>query len=206
MTEASSLQGTVKPYRRHLFLCTGKADWPARLDEVDGLVGWVAVDIRSGKDRRPFGTKVAAVDQAPRRQETLDLIVFPERLLVTGLDQSTWAAHREVLLGSDRIPSELVTEPLEGQHLFVCVHGERDERCGRCGPPLVDRLRSAIDDREATEGIFVHSTSHVGGHRYAGNVLSFPPGDWYGTVTPADVDELLEAVESGSIVERLWRG
>ena len=32
--------------------------------------------------------------------------------------------------------------------------------------------------------VALYKTSHVGGHKYAGNVIVYPPGDWLGYVTP----------------------
>ena len=50
-------------------------------------------------------------------------------------------------------------------------------------------------------------TSHVGGHRFAGNVLIYPGGDWYGYVTPEDVPRLIERhLLGGTVVTELWRG
>jgi (2Fe-2S) ferredoxin len=41
---------------------------------------------------------------------------------------------------------------------------------------------------------------------FAGNVLVYPTGDWYGYVTPADVPRLVENVAERQIVADLWRG
>jgi hypothetical protein len=105
------------------------------------------------------------------------------------------------------VSDRLRHEPLTGQHVFVCVHGRRDERCGQCGPPLVDRLQAELSRRELTDEVTIHRTSHVGGHIFAGNVLIYPSGDWYGFVTPDDVPGLVENhLVRGNIVTDLWRG
>jgi len=49
-------------------------------------------------------------------------------------------------------------------------------------------------------------TSHVGGHKYAGNVLCFPDGRWYGYVTPEHVTTLLDHVLNDSTFTVLLRG
>jgi (2Fe-2S) ferredoxin len=47
----------------------------------------------------------------------------------------------------------------------------------------------------------------VGGHRFAGNVLIYPGGDWYGYVTPEDVPRIVdEHIIKGEILVDLWRG
>jgi (2Fe-2S) ferredoxin len=47
----------------------------------------------------------------------------------------------------------------------------------------------------------------VGGHKYAGNVLIYPRGDWYGYVSPVDVPRLIKQhLKLDKIVADLWRG
>jgi (2Fe-2S) ferredoxin len=64
-----------------------------------------------------------------------------------------------------------------------------------------------LNERELTDGVTIHRTSHVGGHVFAGNVLIYPGGDWYGFVTPEDVPRLVEDhLVRGNIVTDRWRG
>ena len=121
-------------------------------------------------------------------------------------------------------------------HVFVCTHASRDARCGVCGPALVDAFRAAVAADEDLRGrVEVRGCSHVGGHKYAGNVLVFAPrggveglrdeekkeepncedgedrgacfGAWYGYVTPREIDDVLRrTVLRGEVVSRLWRG
>jgi len=65
---------------------------------------------------------------------------------------------------------------LKGSHIFVCAHGSRDVRCGVCGPVLMDKLNEEIELRGFKDQISVVACSHVGGHKYAGNVIVFSPG------------------------------
>ena len=39
---------------------------------------------------------------------------------------------------------------------------------------------------------------HVGGHKYAGNVIDLPNGDWYGSVTADDASAFFRALLSSS--------
>lgn len=63
--------------------------------------------------------------------------------------------------------------PLRGSHIFVCAHGSRDVRCGVCGPVLIDKFNEQIQLRGLKDRITVAACSHVGGHKYAGNVIIF---------------------------------
>ncbi len=74
---------------------------------------------------------------------------------------------------------------------FVCGHGARDARCGECGVPVAHRLVDAVrrlpggraDGGGAGGGaVRVWLSAHLGGHKYAANVIAFPGGDWYGGV------------------------
>ncbi|PON86300.1 Actin patches distal protein [Trema orientale] len=105
-------------------------------------------------------------------------------------------------------------ETLKGSYIFVCSHGSRDRRCGLCGPALVNKFRDEIELHGLQGKVSVSPCSHVGGHKYAGNVIIFGPningevtGHWYGYVSPDDVSALLELhIGKGEIVDQLWRG
>lgn len=72
-------------------------------------------------------------------------------------------------------------ETLKGWFVFVCCHGSRDRRCGVCGPPVVNRFREEIETHNLHGKVSVSPCSHIGGHRFAGNVIIF--GNIKGKVT-----------------------
>jgi hypothetical protein len=90
--------------------------------------------------------------------------------------------------------------PLEGPLYVVCTHGKRDRCCARQGRPLYDGLRHATDTS------LVWQSTHVGGDRFAGNVVVLPQGLYYGWVEPADVDHLLAAHGAGEVDLDHYRG
>lgn len=67
-------------------------------------------------------------------------------------------------------------EVLTGSYIFVCAHGSRDKRCGVCGPVLIEKLKEEIGFRGMNDQVFVTPCSHVGGHKYAGNLIIYSPG------------------------------
>ncbi|KAL4255653.1 Thioredoxin-like ferredoxin [Pleurotus pulmonarius] len=72
-------------------------------------------------------------------------------------------------------------------HIYVCTHAARDCRCGTTGGEVATALREEVKSRGETQRIFISETAHVGGHKYAANVLVYPHGDWLGldyTSTP----------------------
>ena len=66
-----------------------------------------------------------------------------------------------------------VPELLAGSHVFVCAHASRDRRCGVCGPALIEKFEEEIEMRELNDQVFVSACSHIGGHKYAGNLIIF---------------------------------
>ncbi len=73
-------------------------------------------------------------------------------------ERVAWAAH----------PSPIV---------LVCTHGRRDVCCARLGVPIA----MALADELAHDGPqVVWQTSHVGGHRFAANVVLLPHGYHFG--------------------------
>ncbi|OIW14428.1 hypothetical protein TanjilG_20874 [Lupinus angustifolius] len=79
---------------------------------------------------------------------------------------------------------------------------------------LIKKLNDEIGLRGLKDQVSVMACSHVGGHKYAGNVIVYSPGPdgnitghWYGYVTPNDIPELLDQhIAKGEVIQKLWRG
>jgi (2Fe-2S) ferredoxin len=200
-----SLADTVKPYHRHAFACTGRRDWPPKLEESEGLLGKMARDVRALRDDAGPIPKLTATDERAGGKP-FDLLVFPEAVRYRGVDATAWESILEEHLRQGELSSAAPREPLTGRWVFVCVHAASDERCGRCGPPVLEALRAACHGAGLTD-VTVRATSHVGGHKYAANVLVYPEGVWYGFVTPQDVPRIVRDHLTGDrIVEEIHRG
>lgn len=147
-------------------------------------------------------------------------------------------AHRALLPPAQDVEDVLV---------LICGHGGRDARCGVLGPVLekefenalpragIEVLRGAVPVNKGsdapqlegrTEEIMtarVGIISHIGGHKFAGNVIFYIPpkarlgngeahplagmGIWYGRVEPKHVEGLIKAtLQEGQVVEELLRG
>lgn len=155
------------------------------------------------------------------------------------LQRST--AHRELLPPAQDVEDVLV---------LICGHGGRDARCGVLGPVLEREfeeklgragvevlkgyvpLKKTSDAQAKIEGEVeenrkmtarVGIISHIGGHKFAGNVIFYIPpkmklangeahplagmGIWYGRVEPKHVEGLVKAtLKEGEVVEELLRG
>lgn len=86
-----------------------------------------------------------------------------------------------------------------GPLLLVCTHGRKDWCCALRGRPLA----AAVADLEP-DGTW--ECSHLGGCRFAGNLLALPSGLTYGHVGPDDVAGVVAAVAAGEVLPALARG
>ena len=91
-------------------------------------------------------------------------------------------------------------EPVEHPLLLVCTHGKHDRCCSRYGRPLYDAVR------EQVEPGWVWQSSHVGGDRFAGNLVSLPDGVYYGRVDPAESWPVVGAALRGEVHLPHYRG
>jgi hypothetical protein len=96
-------------------------------------------------------------------------------------------------------PARFAADVLAEPHYLVCANAKRDQCCGRYGVPLYLALRRRLGDR-------VWQCTHVGGHRFAPNVLKVPDGELYGRVDIGELGEFIERVESGEVPARWLRG
>jgi len=114
-----------------------------------------------------------------------------ERLL--GLEVEHQDDLRDVDLADALAGGDAPFHPIADPVLVVCTHGKRDRCCARYGGPLYDALRAAAPPGE------VWQSSHVGGDRFAGNVVVLPEGLFFGRVGEEDLDPILDDYFDGRI-------
>lgn len=91
-------------------------------------------------------------------------------------------------------------EPVAGPLVLVCVHGRRDACCARLGLPLFTALSGAVPPGRLWQ------VSHLGGHRFAPNVLVLPHGVQLGRIPLDRALEVAALLEDGRIPLDLYRG
>jgi hypothetical protein len=88
-------------------------------------------------------------------------------------------------------------EPVDGPLFLVCTHGKHDPCCARHGAPLFRGLSGLPTAWECT---------HIGGDRFAGNLVCFPHGVYYGRVPPGEAMAVARAYEEGRVSLDHYRG
>eukprot|EP00128_Syssomonas_multiformis_P017129 Colp12_sorted_trinity150504_noHs@3552 len=216
----STLYGTVNFYERHVFIGTALSNWPSHIeDATEQEVPLAAEFARLLKQHKPTRkTKLSATDAAVNT-----IVVLPDKIMYTGVTSADLPlivtqhlSSEQGIQLSDGLSAGCRMLKLEenAQHIYVCTHNSRDERCGRWGPQIIASLKQELAQR-GLEHVTVNSCSHVGGHVYAGNVIIYGRkgadgeliGDWYGNVRPEHAAEIVsEHVVAGKVLPRLWRG
>ena len=93
-----------------------------------------------------------------------------------------------------------VGEPVEHPLFLVCTHGKHDRCCAKYGRPLYEAVREQVEDGWAWQ------SSHVGGDRFAGNLVVLADGVYYGRVEPAEAWPVVEAALEQRLHMPLYRG
>ena len=84
--------------------------------------------------------------------------------------------------------------------VLVCTNGKHDSCCATFGRPVIRAMR------DSPWRDHVWESSHVGGDRFAANVVVLPEGLYYGRVEPEQSVELLEGHAAGRIDLDQYRG
>lgn len=90
-------------------------------------------------------------------------------------------------------------EPVSGPLFLVCTHGSKDMCCAVFGRPLVASLAQNHPGR-------VWEVSHVGGDRWAGNLLTVPDGYLHGSLAVPEAELVAKEALSGNVRFENLRG
>ena len=89
--------------------------------------------------------------------------------------------------------------PTRTPAFLVCTHGRRDPCCAGRGWPVAVTLTKALPEQ-------TWQCSHVGGDRFAANVVVLPHGLYYGRVTPDNAVAIAQEHVEGRIAIGSLRG
>jgi hypothetical protein len=119
----------------------------------------------------------------------LAALPFADLTSVLELDFSALA------LGRCPADAALLSEPL----YIVCANDKSDPCCGRTGPVVHAAVAKTTGNR-------CRRTAHVGGHKYASNMVVFPYALFYGRLDSHSAIDVVRANENGLIYLDRFRG
>ena len=148
----------------------------------------VALIRRPGRHPAPQGRHCYLIHSGPDSP-------WIEHAVLRRLDDLVDADLSELSAGRPTGLGSVETEPL----FLVCTNGARDPCCAERGRPLAAALEKEYDDR-------VWECTHIGGDRFAPNLVCLPHGLYFGRVAPEDGGRIAHAVEAGALDLDHYRG
>jgi hypothetical protein len=188
------MAGTAPPTRRWLLL---EHPGPWRIDAIAGA--GIDPDVlsillaRAGSDARVL---------LVRRPGRIDRQA-PRSWILAGLDIDTitgpWRHDNDLLDAAAALagasPGAARSQPV----VLVCTHGVHDVCCALRGRPVAAALASRWPE-------LVWECSHIGGDRFASNVVVLPDGFYYGNLDPESALTTVEAHLGGTVLPDRLRG
>jgi len=187
----------------------GTAFPAARLLLVEQPGPWGRTGLRESR----FDTEVAARLEARANAERVRVLAIrrPGRTPADAVRSWYYVDTRDgrqvVRRGEYDDDSDVLEVPLDGSAgrrdaaplYLVCAHSKHDTCCALRGRPVAAALAEQRPGK-------VWECSHIGGERFAANVLMLPSGLVYGRVLPFAAPEFVAAAESGEVIGALLRG
>lgn len=172
--------------------------WGEQALTESGLPGTIGQVLRS-TDRRPRTKAIlyrgtVASDDGPHAVVRARSTVGDERLEELPLGDPPAAEAVAALVAHEPAP----WQSGDDLTLAVCTNGRHDQCCANFGRPLVRAFR-ALDEP-------VWECSHIGGDRFAGNVLVLPHGLYFGRVDPEALEAFLADLRTGLLPMDHYRG
>src|SRR6476646_3790741 len=180
----------------HWILVEYRGRWANDALGGSGLSDQVKAHLAAQRDARPH-TKLLFVRRTNRRGHPTLRVFWG-----SSPEHGGELFHAEVGGYEDLLHLDLTApgEPLGHPLLLVCTHGKHDRCCARRGRPLYHSLEEQADED------WVWQSSHIGGDRFAGNVVFLPEGLYFGRVEPAEAWPVLDEYLAGRIDLTHYRG
>ncbi|WP_131740629.1 sucrase ferredoxin [Actinomadura roseirufa] len=190
---------TVKA--RSWLLVEHPGPWPERVEQLTGPAP-VADVVRAAQAR---GVRPQLIRRPGRRRATPPLQVFA----AYSHGAEVWVEGRELADPEELTELDLDAlaegerpgfgDPVTAPVLLVCAHGRRNPCCARTGAPLARALAGRFDH-------LVWETTHVGGDRYAANLVCLPHGLYYGDLGETEAVNAVDAYLRGEVALDRLRG
>ncbi|KAG7808749.1 hypothetical protein KL921_003831 [Ogataea angusta] len=232
---STPLWESAKAPELHLLVSTGKTDWSHDAFDAPNTVLNKISQTVNGVISKEFNisTKINTTSlalnpddfEAYSKQEKCDVLLMPYFVWCKGITIENCETVLKDLL-SAFVNQQPLPESLHGctierdyskSYILLCSHRTRDKKCGITAPIMKKEFDSQLrelelyrdpgDDRPG--GVPVIFVNHVGGHKFAANVLIYNrEGEfvWFGRCTPLNVKPILqETIGKGKVFPELVR-
>lgn len=174
--------------------------WQARATEENTLPAsvkkWLKEQLGMVNGRLQF------IRQTPYQQRYRCFVAVPDAHFPR-LYRFDFAEYEELLnidltaivSGKTQYTPYLIANPL----FLVCTNGKRDRCCAKFGTALYQAFSEVA-------GTAVWQTTHLGGHRFAPTLMSFPEGVCYGQFSHDDILPLITAQQNNELYLPKLRG
>jgi len=221
----SDIYNSAKPTDVHFIVPTSKSDWAHDATSTpntveNAIVSWK--DKYGDKIIKGGNFKVStsslpfdSMDSKCYKGEVNDVLILPyfvwlKKIDVVNVDSILNELIPVLMKSRDEgleLPKEIKgfkLEPaLEQAFIFLCSHKTRDRRCGITAPLMKKEMdmhlrdlnlyRDITDDRP--NGINVQFVNHVGGHKFAANVIIYMKSGeiiWLAKCNPANAKPIID--------------
>ncbi|KAK6334978.1 hypothetical protein TWF718_010419 [Orbilia javanica] len=155
------------------------------------------------------------------------ITIFPDAVEITSIPNSTGSLQNLVtsflLPPSNHLSTQkeshepFAIKKISKPVILTCSHGNRDKRCGILGPAITKAFEETLAKDTPNDRIdcIVGDISHIGGHKFAGNVIIHLPGDHplsrainnapASTLPVSEPEEVKDTAESSRSVS-IWYG
>ncbi|VEU23204.1 DEKNAAC104334 [Brettanomyces naardenensis] len=224
---------SAKPFDFHILVSTGDHDWPHDAFDQPKTV----LQSISRFDYSKYGTAKLNVTSLPipltdseyTKSQKADILIMPYFVWVRGVTRTNCNEVLNTVLESlvaeqpkfSDLPPEIDGAKLEKDifrsYIFLCSHRTRDKRCGKTAPIMKKEFEAQLRDLgyyrdfgdSRPSGVCVAYVNHVGGHKFAANVLIYNKGGefaWFARCSPLNVEPILhETVLQGKVFPEISR-
>ena len=198
-SENEQLFGTVKRIRLHIALEYASA-WNRKTIESEFLPREVRQFVAQIRERIPE-TRFLLVRQKESKDRKPSCFLAVTQEARAALYQWQLDDYRDMLsLDVQALLDGVSPMPPRAEPMFlICNHGQHDKCCAKFGNPVLEAARSA-------GGGQIWESSHVGGCRFAANLVCLPHGLVYGHLSPPDSIRAIRDHKDGKIFLPKFRG
>ncbi|EFE40107.1 hypothetical protein TRV_05176 [Trichophyton verrucosum HKI 0517] len=220
--EGRNLYGTVKPVTNHVLVATGKSDWVSKVENEKGSLMEAFSDSPQPKGERTvvLASNIPVDPMSDDASSTVLLLpAFTYVDHVSTADIPELNARFVSKDNSDQaqapsVKSSLQSRPCPRDYVvLLCSHKTRDARCGISAPLIKKELERHLrplgllrdDDDERPGGVGIFFVSHVGGHKFAANMLIYRKEDeqmiWLARIRPEHCEGVVKhTIINGKVI------